>query len=300
MISIPYDKVKAAIKEQTGLSEKDIDEKVKEKLVSLAGLISQEGAIHIIANELGVKLVPDRDHLKVKDLLPGMRGIALNLRVMRKYELREFTREGRQCKVASFLAGDETGVTRVTLWNEQADKINTIEDGMTVQVKDGSVKDNQGRTELHLGMNGDIILSPRGVEVSVNANAAERSYTAKKISELSQGDEYVDILGTIVQVFDPRTFAKKDGSQGIVANMIVDDGSGTIRVSFCGDDVKTLLGEAADKPELLADSKLELLGQIIKVQGRCKLNPAYNQIELTCNRFVKNPDPNSEMARLEH
>lgn len=298
MITIPYEKIKQAIKEQTGLSDKDIEDRIEQKLTSLAGLISKDGAAHIIANELGVKLVPDRNNLKVKDLLPGMRGITLNMRVLKKYEVREFNKEGRSGKVGSFMGGDESGVTRVTLWNEQADKLNTIEEGMTIQVKEASVKDNQGRTEMQLGMGGEIIIEPKGVTVNVNATVAERSYTTKKIGELSQSDEYVDILGTIVQVFDPRSFAKKDGTQGVVANVIIDDGSGNIRVSFWDADVRTLLGEGMDKPETLADTKNELLGQIMKIQGRCKLNPAYNTVELTTHKFVKNPDPAAEMSRL--
>jgi replication factor A1 len=217
---------------------------------------------------------------------------------MKKYDIREFSREGRQGKVASFLAGDDTGITRVTLWNEQADKLNTIEEGMVVQVKDAGVKDNQGRLELHLGMAGDIILEPKGVTVNVNPSASERSYAPRKISELSQADEFVDILGTIVQIFDPRTYTKRDGTQGTVANAIIDDGSGTIRASFWDQDARMLLGEAVDKQELLADAKLELLGQIVKVHGRAKLNPAYNTIELTTHKLVKNPDPQAEMGRL--
>ena len=299
MISIPYDKIKAAIKAQAGLSEQEIDTRVKEKLTSLSGLISQDGAIHIIANELGVKMMPERDKLKVADLLAGMRGITLNLRVMKKYELREFNKDGRAGKVASFLAGDESGVIRVTLWNDQADKLSIIDDGMTVQVKEASVKENQGRMELHLQTGSDIIAEPKGVVVNVNATIQERSYATKKIGELSSGDEFVDILGTIVQVFDPRSFAKKNGSQGSVVNAIIDDGTGTIRVSFWDAAVQQLLGEAAAKPEQLADAKLSLLGQIVKVQGRCKLNPAYNTLELTASTFVMNPDPAAELARLE-
>jgi replication factor A1 len=299
MIAIPYEKIKQRIKEQTGMSEKDIDTRVKEKLDSLAGLISQDGAIHIIANELGVTLTPDRDNLKVKDLLPGMRGIMLNLRVVKKYELREFNKEGRAGKVASFLAGDETGVVRVTLWNEQTDDFAAVTEGMTVQLNQASVKENQNRVELHLGTGSELVLNPKGVVVNVNAGATDdRAYTIKKIGELTETDEFVDILGTIVQVFDPRTFTKKTGTEGVVTNAVIDDGSGTIRASFWDDDARTLLGESMSRPEQLADTKLELLGQIVKVQGRCKLNPTYNSLELSVSKFVLNPDPSAEMSRL--
>ncbi len=299
MIQIPYDRVKACIQEQAKLSAKEVEAKVDEKLASLSGLISRDGAIHIVANELGVKVMPSMDKLKVKDLLPGMRSVVLNLKVLRKYELREFNRDGRQGKVSSFLAGDETGVVRVTMWNEHADKLSSIDEGVTVQVKDLMVKENQGRLELHMNTQSDLIIEPKGVTVTVSAAGPERTYTHKKIGELHSEDVYVDILGTIVQVFDPRSFAKKDGGSGMVANVVLDDGSGTIRASFWNDDVRTLLGEAVDRPDRLPDVKLELLGHIVKVQGRCKLNAAYNSLELSVDRFERNPDPQVEMARLE-
>ena len=298
MIALPYDKIKQAIKAQAGLSDAEIDKRVKDKLTSLAGLISQDGAIHIIANELGVKLMPERDNLKVKDLLAGMRGITLALRIMKLYEIREFNKEGRAGKVGSFLGGDESGVVRVTLWNDQADKMKDLSEGMTIQLKEATVKENQGRMELHLQTGSDIIKDPVGIKINVNSTVEERSYTLKKIGELGQSDEFVDILGTIVQVFDPRSFMKKTGGQGIVVNAVIDDGTGTIRASFWDDDARKLLGESVDRPELLADAKLELLGHIVKIQGRCKLNPAYNNVELTVNKFVQNPDPATEMARL--
>lgn len=301
MITVPYEKVKERIREQTGLSEKDIEKKVQEKLASLAGLISQDGAIHIIANELGVTLTPSRDQLKIKDVLAGMRNLTLNMRVVKKYELREFSKEGRAGKVASFLGGDETGVIRVTLWNDQTDKFTECEEGTVVQVKEASVKENMGRLELSLGTGGELIIAPPGVTIAMSsaASAENRSFTIKKIGELSPSDEFVDILGTIVQVFDPRSFQKKAGGEGVVVNAVIDDGTGTLRVSFWDDDARSLLGEAIARAELLSDAKLELLGQIVKVQGRCKLNPAYNSVEMSVSRFVKNPDPHEEMGRLQ-
>jgi replication factor A1 len=301
MISMPPEKVRERIKAQTKLTDADIDARVEEKLKSLSGLISKDGALHIVANELQVKLVPDREELRVQDLLTGMR-VQLNLRVLKTYELRTFSREGREGQVASFLAGDETGVVRVALWNEHAPLIEKLPEGTIIQVREATVRDNQGRVELSVGAGASVVISPSGVTVTVNPGAgavSDRSYAKKKVSELSGTDEYVDILGTILQVFDPRTFVKKSGEQGVVANVVLDDGSGHIRVSFWDDDCRSLFGDAINKPELVSDVKLELLGQIIKVQGRCKLNPTYNQVELSVSRFERNPDPAAEMDRVQ-
>ena len=300
---MPPEHIRERISAQTGLTNAQIDLKVQEKLTSLAGLISPDGALHIVANELGVKLTPDREALRVKDLLPGMR-VQLNLRVLKPYELRTFAKDGRSGQVASFLAGDETGVVRVALWNEHAPIISQLTEGTVVQVREATAKENQGRLELSLGTGSNILLNPAGVTVSVNASAAsgagggDRSYAKKKIGELTSTDEYIDILGTIVQVYDPRSFMKKTGDSGLVANAVIDDGTGTIRAAFWDDDCKLLLGDAATRPELLSDTKLELLGQIVKVQGRCKLNPTYNAMEVSVSKFVKNPDPQAEMDRV--
>src|SRR4051812_740897 len=119
MIRIPLSEVKQKIKEKTGMSDVDIDKKIDEKLTQLAGLISKEGAAHIIANELGVKLFEGGG--KIKDIYPGMRQVNVNAKVSAVYEAREFKRaDGTLGKVCSALIRDETGSTRLVGWNDQA------------------------------------------------------------------------------------------------------------------------------------------------------------------------------------
>ena len=57
MIKVPYDEVVEKIVSETELSKEDVDDKVKIKMDQLSGLISKEGAAHIIANELNVTLI---------------------------------------------------------------------------------------------------------------------------------------------------------------------------------------------------------------------------------------------------
>ena len=56
MISIlNYDELINRIKEK-GFNDKEIERKINRKLEELSGLISREGAAHLIANELGINL----------------------------------------------------------------------------------------------------------------------------------------------------------------------------------------------------------------------------------------------------
>ena len=54
MIDVPYDDAVRAIEQEAGISKAEVESRVKEKLEQLSGLISKEGAIHIVANDLGV------------------------------------------------------------------------------------------------------------------------------------------------------------------------------------------------------------------------------------------------------
>ena len=76
MIQMPYEDVVAKIKEKSGLSDSEIENKVSQKLEQLSGLISKEGAAHIIANELGVKIFEQvSGKLQIKNILTGMRDV---------------------------------------------------------------------------------------------------------------------------------------------------------------------------------------------------------------------------------
>jgi hypothetical protein len=68
MIKITSEQIIEKISQKTQLSKEDIVSKIKAKMDQLSGLISKDGAAHIIANELGVKLF-EEGKLKIKDIL---------------------------------------------------------------------------------------------------------------------------------------------------------------------------------------------------------------------------------------
>jgi len=195
----------AKILEQSGLSQEELDRKIRQKMDQLAGLISKEGALHILANETGVKLYENTSgRLKVQSLLAGMRSIELLVKVVDVYEVREFETNNRKGKVGSFLAADETGKTRIVLWGAQADKLSAFSSGDIILIKDAYVKDNQGRKEVHVGERASLTHNPAGETVNVSAQQA--ASTRKPIAQLQDNDRDVEILGTIVQVYNLNFF----------------------------------------------------------------------------------------------
>ena len=74
MIKIPLAQIIEKIKEHANISEDEINSKIKAKMEQLSGLISEEGAAHIISNELGIKLFEEtsgklqiKNRLKIKN-----------------------------------------------------------------------------------------------------------------------------------------------------------------------------------------------------------------------------------------
>src|SRR3989338_5779282 len=138
MIKMPLQDIIEKIKKESGLSEEEISGKIEEKMRQLSGLISKDGAAHIIANELGIKLLEAiSGKLQIKNILAGMRDVETVGKVQRIFETREFQSGERQGKVASIIIADETGSIRAVLWGNQADNLKDIKEDTTIKILSG-------------------------------------------------------------------------------------------------------------------------------------------------------------------
>jgi hypothetical protein len=141
----------------------------------------------------------------------------------------------------------------------------------------------------------------------------------KKIKELNENDQNIEILGTIVQIFDIKFFKlnqetgkrMKDDETGAytyscVLNIFVDDGTDNIRTVLWKNQVLNLLGitdaqllEYRDRPELFDQAKTDLLGMLVKIIGRVTKNTLFNRLELTANVVFREVNPDEELKRIE-
>jgi replication factor A1 len=319
MIQMPVTEIIAKIKSQSGLDDSSIKDKIKKKMEELSGLISEQGAAHIIANELGVKVFEAvTGKLKINNILAGMRSVETEGKVIAAYPVKEFKTESREGRVGNFILADDTGTIRVTLWNAIADNLNTIKVGDTIRIKSAYVRENQGRKEIHLGDKSALQINPPGVVIQ------DMKETRKKISELGDSDQRIELLGTIVQVFNPTYFevcpkcrkrvrsetgkfecaehGKIDPENSYVINVLLDDGSGSIRATCFGQQAESLikdLGKMKDKPELFEASKSDLLGSIVKIMGNARKNNLTGSLDFVCRNVDMNPDPEEELKHIE-
>ncbi len=315
MIKISYEDIVNKIKDEKGLSETEIEGKIKKKVEQLAGLISKDGAAHIIANELGVKVFKE-GAIKVSEILSGMREVEINAKVLTVFGVVSFKKEEREGKVASFLVGDESGKIRTVLWdNNHISYVENgqLKEGSIVKIKNAYVKDNNEFKELHLGSRSELILSPEGVVIDkVDQSPVFFTSSVKKVSELNGGDGNVVIRGTVVQIFEPRFYEMcsecnkkvvlEDGQYkcsvhgsvnhryGVIGNFILDDGSDSIRVATFRELVEKLFGVSNEEvmamrtdPGKFEAVKDNILGKLVEIQGRVNKNLFFDRLDINAN-----------------
>ncbi len=325
MINIPYEELINLILEKKDITREELEQRIKAKMDQLSGLISKEGAAHIVANELGIKLFDaSGGRMKINKILGGMRNVETVGKVIRVFEPREFDGKLGKGRVASMIIADETGEIRVVLWNDMVELLKKITPGIVVRVLGASARQNRDRKELHLNAKSKLIINPPGETIeAVSVNQPKRL----QISELTGNELNAEIKATIVQVFELRFYEVcpqcqkrlqtteqgwRCNTHGIVQpaysyalTLFADDGTGNIRVVCFGNTVEQLtncesntLLSYREKPELFSDKKTELLGQVMLFEGRAVKNEMFDRIEFIA-RSVSPVDIDKEIAALK-
>ena len=325
-MQLPLNDIIERIKESTTLTEEEINEKIKKKTEQLSGLISKEGAGQIVANELGVKLFDFEGPIKINKIVSGMRTVETIGKIIKIYDINTFTtKDGRDGKVGNVMIGDETGRIRITFWNEMTDKLSLMKEGDVLKIKDAYSRLNNNYVELSMTDKSKFFINPEGVSID---EVKERKNNRTWIKDLKGGEENIELLATIVQVFEPRFFEicpdcnrrtkPLDGkftcqehgeiipNFSYVMNAQIDDGTGNIRSVFFRNQAKILLNKEEDEilkfkddNTLFNNYKDELLGNIVKLVGRVNKNEMFDRLEFVSQLVFNEVDPKEEMKNLD-
>ena len=91
--------------------------------------------------------------MQVKDLKPKQGNVDIIVDVVDVSLPREFEKFGKPGKVANAIAKDETGDIKLTLWNEDIEKVKA---GDKVHLENGYVNEWQGEMQLTTGRMGKL------------------------------------------------------------------------------------------------------------------------------------------------
>jgi len=92
--------------------------------------------------------------MKVKDVKPEMRGIDLELKVVEVEEPRSYvSRTGREGRVTTAVAEDETGLIKVSLWDADIDRVKV---GGLIRIRNGYSRLFRDEVHVSAGMYGRL------------------------------------------------------------------------------------------------------------------------------------------------
>ncbi|MBS7643552.1 hypothetical protein KEJ26_03075 [Candidatus Bathyarchaeota archaeon] len=238
------DIVDRILKERSDLTLDAVKQMIKKKRDEVGGLLTEEGAAYIVASELGVDL-KEADDLKteitIRDLVPGINDVSISGRVLLVYPVQFFPRQDKTMgKVARLVIADRTGMLDVVLWDNKTDLVcqGKIVQNQIIQLLHGYVRDGlSGKPELNIGSRGSIIIDPPNVKPEKFPDVRE---FFKKITEVSENDIYVNIIGYVQRIFPPTTFSKPDGQVGKVIRLQLADETGKIEAVFWNEKVEEI------------------------------------------------------------
>ncbi|MFB6296042.1 MAG: single-stranded DNA binding protein [Halobacteriales archaeon] len=217
------------------VSEEEFRDAVEEKVEQMGGLADEETAAMLIAHELAEGEVES-----VAEIEPGMEEVKFLAKVVSVGDVREFERDDAEepGRVVNVELADETGAIRGAFWDDMAE-------AATEELEEGQVLRVKGRPRE--GYNG-IEVSVDDAEPDEDAEIEVDLSDEHRIEDLSMGLSDVTVRGQVLDVDDRvRTFDRDDGSEGRVANLVLGDETGRIRVTLW--DERTALIEEFEPGE---------------------------------------------------
>ena len=324
---LSLEEIISELEKKTKLGKEEIERRIKEKYEELSGLVSMEGAGHLVARDLGINLlIAKKRSLKIKDIVKGMRNINIKGRVIQITEIRTFERkDGTKGKVCNLILTDGTGEVRVPLWDKQVSRVEDkrIQEGDVVEVRNGYAKED-GFGGIELRLTRFSLLEKVEDDGTIPHERTTRFYRRVPISDVSEG--YWEVRGNLVHVFNtnplfrvcPECRARLEHTEkgfkceehgivepdvSMIISGIIDDGTGNLRVVFFREqaqavsDVDPSVLLSMDQNEAINLIRENVLGKDIVVRGRVQRNKIFDTLELVVND-VKELDIQEESKRL--
>ncbi len=218
------------LQQKPELSREEVLRRVEDKKRTVgAGYLTDQGALFLVAGELGVSLRKGdaSSDMTIKDLYIGANDVTVVARVLAVYPEATYNRKdggkGRYQRIALFDGGSSV---RLTVWEEGLEQVAKLglQADTPVRVANAYVKQGlDGKPNLNLGKRGRI-------EVLADEKIASKlpsiSAVARKLPSLTKEEQFV-VLECVVNS-EPRysEFVRSDGSEGSLFQFGVRGGGG--------------------------------------------------------------------------
>ena len=132
--------------------------------------------------------------MNIKELKPKQGNVDITIDVVDVGDIREFQKFGKAGKVATAIAKDETGDIKLTLWNDDIEKVKA---GDKVHLINGYVNEWQGEIQMTTGRMGKLeVVGKSDVDLSKESDSKIRTNSpaekTKDSDELNVEEEDVE------------------------------------------------------------------------------------------------------------
>lgn len=199
------------------LTREEMMSMIEEKKQTVgAGFLTNQGALFLIAGELGVQLhhMTTTD-LTLKDLYVGANDITIVARVLAVYPVAEYKKKdetvGRYRRLVLF---DRNGISKLTVWDDNPEAISLagISVDTPVRVLNGYVRQGlDGKPNLNIGRKGKIEVLKDEKLVS---RMTSLSGLSKGLAAIEGSQDFIAVEGLVLAGSRSSTFTRQDGSGG--------------------------------------------------------------------------------------
>lgn len=216
------------LEQKPELSRSDIQEMVNKKKEKIgAGYLTDQGALFLIASDLGVSL---SEQLKVemglKDLYVGAKEITLETRVMNVYPAKQFSRkDGSQFLLRTMTVYDSDSRAKVKLWDEKANLpgIENLKPGDLIKIIKAYVKsDMTGTPIINVGSGSSLETT------ETRSNIPTLDSITEDISTIKENQQNLVVTGTLDGNVRLSEFTNFKGKPGKALHLRLKGKDGTI------------------------------------------------------------------------
>ena len=237
------------------LSRSVIEERINEKKEKVgAGYLTDQGAIFLVAADLGVSLEQaQKSEVAIKDLYIGAKEVTLESRVLNISPTKQFTKkDGSSFSLRTITVYDNNSTASVKLWDEKANLpgLENLKPGDLIKIIKAYVKsDLTGAPTINIGSGASIETSQSESDiVSIDSKITD-------VSEISDDQRDLIVSGTLGSAMSLLEFTNSKGQPSKALKFRLRGGNkNLVNVVLWGKDESIL-------PKVIGqDAKVKLFG----------------------------------------
>jgi replication factor A1 len=278
------------LEQRSDLTKEGIEEKIKEKKEKIgAGYLTDQGALFLIASDLGISLSePLKVEMGLKDLFVGAKEISLETRVLSFSPAKQYSRkDGSPFFLRSMTVYDGDSAASVKLWDEKANLpgIEDLKPGDLIKIIKAYVKsDLNGSPTINIGSGSNLETT------DVESKIPTIDTITKDVGTVKENENNLVVSGTIDGTINKMEFTNSRGLPGKALRLSLKGSDGKImRTVLWGKDEESIPKMIFPSAKITlfgvrtksGNQGLELHGNettIIQIEGEKEAKPVITRI----------------------